>query len=155
MTALSALWDAFDTADLTAADRTGHSAVNVAATGLELDLVKGHAEASRADLANPAAIVKVNIAEADIIGLTFNGAATLLGRIALHLLHFAAGLTPLVQAVAIAAIAAIIVTIEATVRCTDRKAAMAVADRDRRAGALTFAMAFISQSGGGKEQWRR
>lgn len=165
MTALAALWDAIYPLHLSAvADLTSHWAFKITAAAFELNLIKGHAEANGAILVGAATIVEVDIAEAFIIGFLANGLATRADGLAFQLFHFALALAPLIDAVAIStavttirvAIAAIItIGVIATVRRTDRNAAMTVPDRDRRVGAFAFAMAIIGQSRGGKEQWRR
>lgn len=153
ISALSPLRDAIDLANLiTASDNTGHWTLNLAATGLELDLIEGHAEPARADLFSVTTIIKVDVVEAVIMRFISNRAATGANSAAFHL--------PEILAIAIIAILAIM-----TVRAVANRAMTArviakmqsaIAGLYRDAASDAFAgLAMIGQRWRCEEQRRR
>lgn len=153
ISALSPLRDAIDLAHLIAtSDNTGDRTLNVAATGLELDFIEGHAEPARADLFGIATIIKVDIVEAEIMRFVADRAATSANGLAFHL--------PEILAITIIAIMAIMtvraVANRAMTACVIAKMQSAIAGLHRDAASDAFAgLAMIGQRWRCEEQRRR
>ena len=83
---LATLRDAVNPANfVTAADNAGHRPLKIAATAFKLHLIKGDSEPARANLFGIAAMLKIDIAEAEMIGLVADRPSTGANSAALEL----------------------------------------------------------------------
>ncbi len=153
--AMATFRDAVNLAHLVAAaDDAGDRTLKLTPAGLELDLVKGDAKPAWSDPFGIAAIVKVDIVEAEIIGLSANSAATSANGAAFHTPQFAAVMVSI--PIAIPVMAAGIITIRAISTVTEIEMQSARLGLNRKTAADALARrAGIGQSRSGEEQRRR
>ena len=153
MSSVPASRNTVDLTDLVAAsDDTGDRTLNIPASAFEFHFIEGDAEPTRTDALGIAPVFKIDIVEAEIIGLSANGASTGTDGPAFHTAH--------ITAVAIIAIAAImpagIVAIRpvSAVSEVQVQAAILGLNRDGAINALAR-IAMVGERRRGEEQRRR
>lgn len=150
---VSPLRDAIDLADLIAAsDDTGDRTFYVAASGLELDFVEGHAEAARANLFGVTTLIKVDISETEIVRFIPNSPATGTNSPALHLPEILAII--IIAMLAIMAVRAVANRAMTTRVIAEMQCAIASLHRDAASDAFA-GLAMIGQGWCCEEQRRR
>ena len=153
VSAIPTLRDTINLANLVAASNdTGDRALEFSAAAFEFHLIESDPEPARPDLLGIAAIIEVDIPEANIVGLCPNGASTCANGASLHLPQF----TPTIIMIAITVMALGFVSVRPVSAVPDVQIQTAIIGLDRDGATDIFArFAMVGERRRGEEQRRR